>query len=709
MSANKRIKSKKFTTKMKKKLLVIYLTIGFLLVFLTIQLFRINLKKGEDYSKSVYDNFTYDSRPIPARRGDITDRNGTILAYSTKVYNLIIDSKVMLSEEEYRQPTVEALAKHFPELDINALNDFLNENASKDKKSSYKRFLQELSSKDVEAFEEEMKASKNIKGVWFEAEYKRTYPFASLASDFIGFSSKNNGGEIGVESVYEKFLAGVDGRQYGYIDESEYKSQVIPAINGSTIVTTIDYSIQNIIENAIKEFNDEYGSLTTTVVVMNPKNGEILGMADYPTFDLNNPRDISSAYTQEELDKMTEKEKVEAYYSIWSNNSVSKIFEPGSVFKTFTIAELIEEDLIDLKDVFICDGYGVYNSSKILCHGGVGHEELTVTGALGQSCNDCLMQFGDILGKRMFSKYLDVFKFGQKTGIDLPSEEAGILIAEDGMMDVDLATNTFGQNLNVNMVQMMANFASIINGGYYYTPHVVKEILNDAGEVIEDVEPELVTKTVSEETSAIMRSMLRAVVDYGTGGYVYMDGYSIGGKTGAAEKIPRDKKSYIVSFMGFAPAEDPEVLVYVTIDTPKVEEYDTSWAAQLVSKAIMEELVPYLGIPADNPDYEREVYLDTETFDPVVKRGSAVDKDNISSDSADSLPPDADGDGIPDEVPELPTESETSGESEQPSETETEPPAEPPSETETEPPAETNPEPPAETLAEQEPPTEPES
>jgi stage V sporulation protein D (sporulation-specific penicillin-binding protein) len=203
--------------------------------------------------------------------------------------------------------------------------------------------------------------------------------------------------------------------------------------------------------------------------------------------------------------------------------------------------------------------------------------------------------------------------------------------------------------------------------------------------------------------------MLRAVVDYGTGGYVYMDGYSIGGKTGAAEKIPRDKKSYIVSFMGFAPAEDPEVLVYVTIDTPKVEEYDTSWAAQMVSKAIMEELVPYLGIPADNPDYERELYLDTETFDPVVKRGSAVDKDNISSDSADSLPPDADGDGIPDEVPELPTESETSGESELPSETETEPTAEPPSETEAEPPAETNPEPPAETLAEQEPPTEPES
>ncbi len=688
MTTDKKKRSiKKITTKMKKKLLIIYLLSGLLLVFVTIRLIRINLEKGDKYSRLVYNNYTYSSRVIPARRGDITDRNGTILAYSTKSYKLIIDAKVMLANEKSRSVTVQALEKCFPQLDIDGLNEFLDENEKKEKRSSYKIFLQDLTGDDVEEFENLMDEENNdkddykITGVWFEAEYKRTYPFKTLAADLIGFSDSGSGGVIGIENSYNGYLAGTDGRKYGYIDNSEYKSQIIPATDGSTVVTTIDYSIQNIIENAIKEFNDEYGSLTTTVVVMDPQNGEVLGMADYPTFDLNNPRDVSSAFKQEELDKMTDDEKVKAYYSVWSNNAVSKIYEPGSVFKTFTIAELIEENLIDLKDVFVCDGYGVYDSTKILCHGGVGHEELTVTGALGQSCNDCLMQFGEILGKATFSKYLDVFKFGQKTGIDLPSEEAGLLISEAGMMDVDLATNSFGQNVNVNMMQMMSTFASIINGGSYYTPHVVKEILNDAGEVIERFEPELVTKTVSEETSAVMRSMLRAVVDYGTGGYVYMDGYSIGGKTGAAEKLPRDKESYIVSFMGFAPAEDPEVLVYVTIDTPDVEEYDTSWAAQMLSKAIMEELVPYLGIPADNPDYEREIYLDTETFEPVVKRGSTVNRDDIAPDSADSLPAEQETTSGEEETP---TEQEPASEEGTSSEPETSSGDEmPPSESET--------------------------
>lgn len=634
-------KSKKFTTKMKTKLLYIFILSGLLLISLSVVLIRMNLRKGKMYSKAVYDNFTYDSRTLPARRGDITDRNGTILAYSTKVYNLIIDSKVILSNQDYRNPTVEALAKFFPELDVKELNAFLDENKDKSNKSSYKRFLQDLSESDIKDFQKEMEKNKVIKGVWFEAEYKRTYPFGSLAADMLGFASEANGGEIGVEQTYNKYLSGVDGRTYGYIDDSSYKSQVIPAINGNTVVTTLDYGIQNIIEKAIRDFNEEYGSLTTTVVVMNPQNCEVLGMADYPTFDLNNPRDVSSMYTEEELEKMDEEKRVEAYYSLWKNNAVSKIYEPGSVFKTFTISELIEEDLVTLKDVFTCDGKGVYNNARILCHGGEGHGDLTVAGALGQSCNDCLMQFGEILGKSTFCKYLNNFKLGQKTDIDLPSEEAGILIAEKGMMDVDLATNTFGQNLNVNMIQMMSTFSSIINGGNYYRPHVVKEIIDSSGELVEEIEPVLVARTVSEETSAIMRTILRGVVDYGTGGYVYLDGYSIGGKTGAAEKVPRDKKSYIVSFMGFAPAENPEILVYATIDTPDVELYDTSWAAQILTAAIMKELVPYVGIPQDNPDYEREIYLDTETFEVVTKRPSSVDINDVLPDVAPALPDEA--------------------------------------------------------------------
>ena len=371
MSVKKEPKSKKFTNKMKKKLLVIFLLAGIMLLGLSYALIRLNLSKGKSYSKAVYNNYGYDSRAIAARRGDITDRNGTILAYSTRVYNLIIDSKVMLSSDgKYRQSTVDALAEYFPNLDMDKLNEFLDENAQKEDKNAYKKFLEELTEDEISEFKTAMSESDNIKGVWFEEEYKRTYPFKSLAADLIGFASNGGSVEIGIEQSYNSYLSGTDGRIYGYINDSSYKSQVISAENGNTIVSTIDYSIQNIIENSIKSFNDEYGSLSTTVVVMNPKNGEVLGMADYPTFDLNNPRDVSSMYTDEELDAMEEDKRVEAYYSLWKNNAVSKIYEPGSVFKTFTVSELIEEDLIKLTDVVKCDGYGVYDSTKILCNGG---------------------------------------------------------------------------------------------------------------------------------------------------------------------------------------------------------------------------------------------------------------------------------------------------------------------------------------------------
>lgn len=682
MSVKKEPKSKKFTNKMKKKLLVIFLLVGIVLLGLSYALIRLNLSKGKSYSKAVYNNYGYDSRAIAARRGDITDRNGTILAYSTRVYNLIIDSKVMLSSDgKYRQSTVDALAEYFPDLDMDKLNEFLDENAQKENKNAYKKFLEELTEDEISEFKTTMSESDNIKGVWFEEEYKRTYPFKSLAADLIGFASNGGSGEIGIEQSYNSYLSGTDGRIYGYINDSSYKSQVISAENGNTIVSTIDYSIQNIIENSIKSFNDEYGSLSTTVVVMNPKNGEVLGMADYPTFDLNNPRDVSSMYTDEELDAMDEDKRVEAYYSLWKNNAVSKIYEPGSVFKTFTVSELIEENLIKLTDIVKCDGHGVYDSTKILCNGGEGHGDVTPTWALCRSCNDALMQYGEMLGKDTFNRYLHIYKFGQKTDIDIPSEEAGLLISESGMMDVDLATNSFGQNLSVNMIQMMAAFSSVINGGKYYKPHVVKEIRDSQGELVETINPVLVTETVSEETSAVMRSMLRAVVDYGTAGYVYMDGYSIGGKTGAAEKIPRDKKSYVVSFMGFAPAEDPEVLVYVVIDTPDCEEYDTSWSAQMVAADIMHKLVPYLGIPADNPDYDRDVYIDAKTLKPVVKRPSSVDVDEVKPDGGANLPDEEESaskeDGQekessenekPDENESPPEESTPDGENESPPE-----------------------------------------
>lgn len=591
-----------------------FLIVGALLVCLTIVLIKINLDKGEAYSKAVYDNFSYDSKTIPAQRGNITDRNGTILAYSTKVYNLIIDAKIILSEKEYLEPTLKALTKYF-DLQEEELRTYIKENPTK----SYKRMLTKLSAEEIKEFQEAMEGNADIQGVWFEDEYQRTYPYATLAADLIGFSSDANGGEIGIESYYESYLAGTDGREYGYIDNSAYQTNITPATNGDTIISTIDYNIQNIVEQAILEFNEEYGSESTSAIVMDPNTGEILAMADYPTFDLNQPRDVSNIFTEEEWNALSEKEQVQELYQIWSNYPVSSIYEPGSVFKAITIAEAMDEQLVTPDEVFTCDGEGVYDGSIILCHGGNGHGDLTLAGALAESCNDALMQISQTIGVDTFCKYLDIFKFGTKTGIDLPSEESGLLISKEDMMSVDLATNSFGQNMNVTMTQTISAFASLINGGNYYQPHVVKEIVNEAGETVKTFDTTLVTKTISEDVSKNLREYLRTVVDYGTGGFTYMPGYSIGGKTGTAEKQPRSDKKYLVSFMGFAPAENPEILTYVVVDSPDCELFDSSWAAQVITQKIYEKLFPYLGIMADNPDYNVEVSLDPTGKETVTK------------------------------------------------------------------------------------------
>lgn len=629
MIDKKQKKSKKFTTKMQKKLLVTFLLIIAFLIVLIARLLIITFGSGKKHSQAVYDNFAYDSRVIPARRGDIADRNGTVIAYSSKVYNLILDAKILLSDEKYREPTVKALLKYFP-LDAEELNAFIDENVSKKAEgkvpSSYKRLLTTLTEEETLGFlAAQAEKDSNIKGVWFEEEYKRMYPYNTLASDVIGFASANGGGQMGLEKFYNDRLSGIDGREYGYIDNNAYSTSVIEQINGDKVVSTIDVFVQNVIEEELRIFNKGYGCESASILVMDPDTGEIYGMCDYPTYDLNNPRDLTVAYSDEkiaEIEKLPEKERMIAIYELWSAYGVHTMYEPGSVFKTFTIATALEEAISDSEDMYVCDGVGIYDSSKILCHGGDGHGDMSLGESLALSCNDALMQIAMKEGVTMFSKYIRAFNFGEITGVELPYETSGMLISPDKMMDVDLVTNSFGQNINVTMVQTAAAFASVINGGYYYKPHIVKEIQNSAGETIDKVEPELVGKTVSSETSKIMRSYLRSVVDYGTGYLLYRDGYSIGGKTGTAEKHPRDKESYVVSFLSFAPAEDPEMMVYVVIDSPNIKEYDSSTAAQLVAANIMDRLMPYFGVEKNNADYEVPlVHINSE---PDKKNGEII-------------------------------------------------------------------------------------
>ena len=483
-------KSKKITVQMQKKLLLVFLIIVAAIIGLSIVLIKIHLNQGEDYSKAVYDNFDYDSRVIPARRGDITDRNGTVLAFSTKVYNLIIDAKVILANEESIDATVKAVVKYF-DVSEAELRAYIEENKTKKEAgqtpSSYKRLLTTLSEETVEPFLAEMDKNSNIKGIWFEEEYKRSYPYGSLACDLIGFASEANGGELGIESYYEDYLSGTDGREYGYINNSAYETTVIDQINGGKIVSTIDIYTQTVIEEELSKFQEAYGFESATVVVMDPNSGEILGLCDAPFFDLNNPRDIESVFDAEALEGLTEEERKDKMFKLWNNFAVSSIYEPGSVFKPFTIAAALEEATADSESIYECDGEETYDASRITCNGGEGHGEMTLGESLCWSCNDALMQIAMDEGKMIFNKYMSAFKFGEKTGIDLPAEAKGLMIDSENMMDVDLATNAFGQNLNVSMIQVAAAFSSLINGGNYYAPHAVKEIQNSMVETIKEI------------------------------------------------------------------------------------------------------------------------------------------------------------------------------------------------------------------------------
>ena len=600
-----KIKTRKLRRKMKIKLLIMAVLVVIALFLLVIVMVNISRDSKDKYSKKVFDNLKYKNTTILAKRGDITDRTGTVLAYSQKVYNLILDPNSYWQEKTDREANVDLLVNTLG-LDRQELLDTFN--SYQDENCAYKRIVRYLTYEQVTDYKAAKEADSNkYTASWLEEEYIRTYPYNSMLASVLGYATESTG-VIGIENYYNSYLTGTNGREYGYVGEdSDIETTIKPAINGDTVVLTINNNIQRIVENKIREFNEAYGSKHTSVMIMDPNNGQVLSMAQYPTFDLNNPSDLSAYYTQEELSQMDNDQTVDALYDVWNNFCVSTIYEPGSVFKAFTIASGIEEGILDGTEEYYCDGHEVVMGTKISCAHPEGHGLLTVSQALEESCNDALMQMAAGIGKDIFYDYVSRFNFGAKTGVDLPAEEYGLVIRKDLVTDIDLATNSFGQNLNVTMVQEMAAFCSLINGGNYYQPHLVKQIKSAGGEVLVENDSLLVRKTVSEETSQILRGYLKNVVDYGTGGYLKIAGYSVGGKTGAAEKQPRDKQHYVTSFIGFMPVEDPQVVFYVVLDEAQVEDFDTSRAAQELARDIMIDLIPYLEIYPVDESYEINV------------------------------------------------------------------------------------------------------
>ena len=664
--SNSKKKSKRGTYSAKQirmgKLSALFVAMLILLVLLSVKLVKIVTDYGDEYQRIVLSNQRYDSVIIPFRRGDIVDCKGTILATSEKVYNLIVDASVMMTYDDHRylEPTLNALSTCFPNINIQELRAFVVNNES----SHYRILAKRLTYGEISEFLNMQANNSYIRGVTFEEEYRRIYPMGTLCSTFLGYTtgSTNSGGMYGLEEYYESVLTGTDGREYGYQNEDATLERTIkPAVDGYTIHTTIDSTIQRIVESKLSEFNDTYtnnyrpgnGAENLGCIIMDINSGEILAMADFPGYNpadyMNTDPLIGCKYyeavtnaagyieyrkstdviTQEMLDEMTQDQINVNLYNLWKNQCISYTYEPGSTAKPFCVAAALDCGAITGDEVYTCNGALQVANFNIKCHtyasGGDG--VVTVQDSIAWSCNVALMKISQALGTANMCKYQRIFNLGLKTGIDLAGEARTdtLVYNNQTMGPVDLATNSFGQNFNATMIQMITGFSSLINGGYYYEPHIVNQITDSTGAVIQTIEPRVLRQTVSESVSERMRQYCRAtVMEEGgsrrSGRNARPFGYAIGGKTGTAQTIPRETGQIVISFMGFAPADDPQIAIYVVIDRPNFAKQDNVKYACLLCRDILQEVLPYMGIYMTEPLTDEEMrYLEEKQLENTLK------------------------------------------------------------------------------------------
>ena len=682
----KESQKRKLTKKMKLKLAGVFGITLLALVSLLVGITVINAKFGNKYTQQVLSQSQqqYTNKTLPFKRGSITDRNGTMLANSVKVYNLILDCKEVNGHETYEEPVKEALEAAFG-IEESEIENLLENEETKD--SQYQILKKEVSMEEKKNFEEankvpddeearkalgdeELKRRQNVKGIYFEDTYKRVYPLDSLACDVIGFTDAGNTATWGLEGYYNSTLNGSNGRKFGYLDENASLEQtIVEAVNGKNLTTTLDTSIQSIVEKYITAFDralsagpnnkkdaKKKGAENIAVIIENPNNGEILAMASSGTYDLNNPRDLTGSYTDKEIEAMDDEQTKDALFNMWKNYCVSQNFEPGSTVKPIVVAGALESGAITENSRFVCDGGEEIGEDFVRCavypdsHGGESLGEV-----IQNSCNDGMMAIGRKMGPAKFLEYQHRFNFGTRTGIDLPNGETGLLFTEDNMYEMELSTSAFGQGFNCTMIQEISAMAAAINGGIYYQPHLVKEITDEDGKVVKSIQPNILKQPISEEVSADIREYMGMSVTNGTSKKAKVQGYSMGGKTGTAEKLnEKEKGNYLVSFIGFAPLDKPELLIYVVVDTPNVEEQASSSYPQFLAQAILSEVLPYMNIYMDEPTTEETVLW--EGFYGVPKL-TDIEKDGVSNPYGTILDQGF-GDGDPQDVEENDEHSE---------------------------------------------------
>lgn len=610
---------------MQKKLVVLFFLILLAFVGLSARLILINKENGESYKKQILSQQQYESKTLPYKRGDIMDAKGSKLAVSEKVYNVVLDTYLMTEKEDYIEPTINALTKCFG-VNSSEIRTYIQNNPT----SRYNVLAKRLTYDEVSPFLD-MQADvenggANIQGIWFEEEYKRVYPNGTLASTILGFMGKDSG-SYGLEEFYNDTLNGVNGREYGYLnDDATLERSIKAAVDGNSLVLTVDANIQSIVERCLREYREEYtnsvvdgpGYKNAGCIIMDVNNGDILAMADSSGYDPNDPQNpealvgqymvdvsgnsLDEIITEESLSQMVSDNDLlyQNLNNMWKNFCISNTYEPGSVAKPLTVATALESGAITGNETYDCYGYLEIGGHKIKCHNTLGDGTLTVAQAVERSCNVAMMHIAEAAGVNTFTKYQEEFNFGLKTNVDLAGEArtAGLLYNAGNMGPAELATSSFGQGFNVTMIQMITAFSSLVNGGYYYEPHVVSKIVNADGATVKNIEPRVLKQTVSRETSEKIIEYCNTVVtgEKGTGKTARPAGYMIGGKTGTAETLPRGNHKYVVSFMGYAPADDPQIAIYVVVQEANGDWNGDAKHATRIVRNVLTEVLPYLNI-----------------------------------------------------------------------------------------------------------------
>ena len=561
----------------RKKVMIVFVAVFFIMMFLIGRLVYLMIFCSEYYGNKA-ENLHERERDIKAARGKLLDANGTVLATNKSVCTI----SVIHNQIEEPEKVIEMLVR---ELGIP------EETARKrvEKVSSIERVKTNVAKETGDAIR-----AYGLSGVKVDEDYKRYYPYGTLASKVLGFTGADNQGILGLEVKYDEYLQGTNGKILTLTDargieiENAGESRLEP-VNGYDLCLSLDYNIQMYCEQAAKKVCTKKSADSVSVIVMNPQNGELMAMVNYPEFDLNDPFTLVG----DTGESVSAEEKQNLLNKMWRNQCISDTYEPGSTFKIITAAAALEEEVVKLDDAFFCPGYKIVEDRRIRCARTTGHGAETFETGIMNSCNPVFMELGERLGAENFVGYFKQFGLLSKTNIDLPGEAGTIMHKTENIGPVELATISFGQSFQITPIQLVTTVSSIINGGTRVTPHFGVSVQDADGNTVKTFSYETHENICTAETSETMRYLLEKVVSEGTGKNAKIEGFSIGGKTATSQTLPRSDHKYISSFLGFAPADNPQVLVLVVINNPQGIYYGGTIAAP-VAKEIFENILPYL-------------------------------------------------------------------------------------------------------------------